>query len=167
MEDTFQSTHRPHSILSFRMRRLFVASVLAAGLAGVVANGVAHGAQPSEGVRRRKTMGFGPHLPHAVFNSEPVQALRFDGVSTDPYVVAEEFVAILTSNARSPGSSFYVRDDSYTDKKTGITHVFVRQLMYGVEVADGDINLNIKDGIVLSYGDSVRVPPGRVSICGR
>ena len=57
--------------------------------------------------------------------------------------------------SEAPGSDFYVRDDSYTDKNTGVTHVYLRQTVYGVEVADGDMNVNVKDGRVLSYGDSV------------
>ena len=147
------------------MRRLLVASVLAAGLAGVLAHS---GGNEHAAVRRRKTMGFGPHLPHAVFNSEPAQpTLNFLGAPSDPYTVAKEFVTALIAESGIPGSSFYVRDDSYTDKNTGITHVHVRQTMYGFEVADGDMNINIKDGKVLSYGDSVRDPFIRGNICGR
>ncbi|KAF7795913.1 hypothetical protein EIP86_007080 [Pleurotus ostreatoroseus] len=134
------------------MRRLFVASVLAAGLAGALAvsNGYA-GAEP----RRRKTMGFGPELPHSVFATGDVASVSsFSTDASCPFAVAKQFVTQLTADARSPGASFYIRDDSYTDKRTGITHIYVRQLMYGIEVADADINLNIKDGRVLSYGDS-------------
>ncbi|PSR71357.1 hypothetical protein PHLCEN_2v12769 [Hermanssonia centrifuga] len=100
-------------------------------------------------------MGFGPELPHAVFSTGDVTpVMSFMSSETDPKEVAAQFAAQLTSNARSAGSSFYVRDDSYTDKNSGITHVYIRQLLYGVEVADGDINVNVKDGRVLSYGDS-------------
>lgn len=35
-----------------------------------------------------------------------------------------------------------------------MSHVYVKQLVNGLEVADGNINLNIKDGMVISYGDS-------------
>ncbi len=135
------------------MRRLFVASVVATGLAGVLAHSHGNG---NTHPRRRKTMGFGPELPHAVFSTGDVTpVMSFMSSETDPKEVAAQFAAQLTSNARSPGSSFYVRDDSYTDKNSGITHVYIRQLLYGVEVADGDINVNVKDGRGLSYGDSV------------
>jgi len=44
---------------------------------------------------------------------------------------------------------------SYTDFRTGLTHVYVRQLIHGLEVSDGDINLNIDStGRVLSWGNS-------------
>ena len=51
--------------------------------------------------------------------------------------------------------NYYIRKDSYTDTKSGISHIYIRQLVDGLEVADGDINLNIRDGKVLSYGNSV------------
>jgi hypothetical protein len=35
------------------------------------------------------------------------------------------------------------------DEWTGVTHVYVRQLVNGLEVADGNINLNIRDGNVI------------------
>ena len=61
----------------------------------------------------------------------------------------------LLGNQLSGSSSYYIRDDSYTDSNTGVTHVYARQTVNGLEVADGHINLNIKDGLVLSYGNSV------------
>jgi hypothetical protein len=42
--------------------------------------------------------------------------------------------------------------DSYTDKNTGVTHIYVRQLVNGLEVTDGDMNINIKDGVVWDLG---------------
>lgn len=112
-------------------------------------------------VHRRKTMGFAPDLHHAVYltNEAVNQGYKhgFAPSSTprDAFDVAEEYVQVLTSlDGRPSGASFFIRDDSYTDKNTGITHVYVRQLMNGTEIANGDMNLNIKDGEVLSYGDS-------------
>lgn len=44
---------------------------------------------------------------------------------------------------------------SYTDTNTGVTHVYVRQLLHGLEVSDGDINLNVDaTGRILSWGNS-------------
>jgi extracellular elastinolytic metalloproteinase len=75
--------------------------------------------------------------------------------SRDPYKVAEAFLKLY--RAPYPTRSFVIRKDSYTDEKTGVTHIFARQLVGAAEVADGDINLNIRDGWVLSYGNSVSV----------
>lgn len=130
------------------VRRLLVASVVAAGLAGTLAHSTPE-------LRRRKTLGFGPTLPHAVFGSGDAIPLAQTFGKTDPFDVAKQFATVLTAESASPASSFYVRDDSYTDKNTGVTHVYLRQTMFGMEVADGDINVNVKDGRVLSYGDSV------------
>lgn len=50
---------------------------------------------------------------------------------------------------------------TYTDTRTGITHIYAKQLLNGLEVSDGDINLNIdRDGKVLSWGNSFH--PGQV-----
>ncbi|KAI0694057.1 Fungalysin metallopeptidase-domain-containing protein [Cytidiella melzeri] len=132
------------------LRRLLVASVAAAGLAGAFA----HSSTPE--LRRRKTMGFGPTLPHSVFTTgHRSPMLAFRSISDrDPLEVAKEVAETLTSGVVAAGSSFYIRDDSYTDKNTGVTHVYLRQTLYGIEIADGDLNVNVKDGHVLSYGDS-------------
>lgn len=137
------------------MRHLFVASVLFATLAGGV---YGHGRDSSTPLRRRKTLSFGPENPHAVFKSNPYQ-IQTTGLSplssaTDPYDVARLFVSDVLSVSND---SWKIRKDSYTDESTGITHIYVRQVVSGLEVVDGDMNLNIKDGRVLSYGNSVSV----------
>jgi extracellular elastinolytic metalloproteinase len=97
----------------------------------------------------RKSLNFGPRHPTARYVTEP-QLTSTLVASRDPYDVAKSFLSAYTA------SDYYIRDDSYTDRNTGVTHVYVRQKVDGLEVADGDINLNIRDGRVLSYGDSVR-----------
>jgi extracellular elastinolytic metalloproteinase len=134
------------------LRRLLVASVAAAGLAGALA----HSTNPE--LRRRKTLGFGPILPHSVFatgDTTPVLGFQSLSATEDPFDVAKQFADQLTAGAVTRGSSYYVRDDSYTDQNTGVSHVYLRQTLYGIEIADGDLNVNVKDGRILSYGDSV------------
>jgi extracellular elastinolytic metalloproteinase len=75
---------------------------------------------------------------------------------SDPFEVARLFVEDILGNQLSESNSYKIRKDSYTDSTTGITHVYVRQIINGLEVSDGDMNINIKDGMVLSYGNSVR-----------
>lgn len=147
------------------MRRLLVASVLAAGLAGTLASS----AHPPVGPRR-KSMGFGPDLPHAVFRTDVPEPF-WTQHNASPFGLALSFANNLLSSsaAHDPdfasASQFIVRSDSYTDSNTGISHVYLKQVVAGIEVADGDVNVNIKNGRVLSYGSSV----GRVylvcSIC--
>ena len=112
---------------------------------------------------RRKSLGFGPEHPHAVFRASPYQ-IQTNGFtptdpSMDPLDVARIFVDDVLSTQSAHGLSYKIRKDSYTDKNTGVTHVYVRQLVNGLEVTDGDMNINIKDGVVLSYGTSVCLQP--------
>ncbi|OJA08451.1 hypothetical protein AZE42_05047 [Rhizopogon vesiculosus] len=108
--------------------------------------------------QRRKSLSFGPVLPHARFDTsaqQPVPDSLFTTharVPVDPLEVAKSF---LDSHVDlDNGVSYVIRGDSYTDKATGVTHVYARQIIQGVHVADANINLNIKDGVVLSFGDS-------------
>ncbi|KIO00347.1 hypothetical protein M404DRAFT_16393 [Pisolithus tinctorius Marx 270] len=121
-------------------------------LAGLAAHAIAHSnppplAQP----QRRKTLGFGPVLPHARFETLPPSASGFAPV--DPFHVARDFLDQFADSAL--GRAYAIRSDSYTDRNTGVTHVYARQIIGGIEVADAHINLNIKDGRILSFGDSV------------
>lgn len=147
------------------MRCLFAASLVVATLAGHV-YGHRHAA-PSpydDGpVKRRKTLGFGPDHPHAVFHSSPYQ-IQTNGFTPSessmcPIEVAHLFIQDVL---QKKGASYKIRKDSYTDKNTGVTHVYVRQVVNGLEVADGDMNINVKDGVVLSYGNSFYSGPAPV-----
>jgi extracellular elastinolytic metalloproteinase len=55
--------------------------------------------------------------------------------------------------------SYRLREDSYRDPTTSVWHLYYRQVFIGgaLEVSDGDINLNVLNGQVISYGDSVSV----------
>jgi len=122
-------------------------------LAGLSATSVAaHGS-----VKPRKSLGFGPVHPHAVFRSNPLDIHQSFGISQtkDPLQLAQSFAKGLTPPYLEGASTFVLRKDSYTDKNTGVTHAYLRQFINGLEVADGDLNVNIKEGIVLSYGNSV------------
>lgn len=49
---------------------------------------------------------------------------------------------------------------SYTDPRTLITHVYATQLIDGLEVGDGNINVNIdRDGNVISVSRVTPPPP--------
>ncbi|KAI0288984.1 extracellular elastinolytic metallo proteinase [Russula brevipes] len=119
-------------------------------LVGLVGSTLAHDGH----ITRRKTMGFGPVHPHAKFHTSPLSTARPPFFSPDPYEVARSLVSAVLRDQLSVENDFALRKDSYTDKATGVTHVFFRQMINGIEVADGDINVNVKDGAVISYGDS-------------
>ncbi|KAJ7164487.1 Fungalysin metallopeptidase-domain-containing protein [Mycena filopes] len=73
---------------------------------------------------------------------------------SDPIQVARIFVEDILGNQLSESNSYQIRNDSYTDSNTGITHVYVRQIVNSLGVSDGDMNINVKDGLILSYGNS-------------
>ncbi|KIK16707.1 hypothetical protein PISMIDRAFT_30866 [Pisolithus microcarpus 441] len=125
-------------------------------LAGLAAHAIAHSTPPPLG-QRRKTLGFGPVLPHARFETLPPSTAGFAPV--DPFHAARDFLDQFADPAL--GRAYAIRSDSYTDRNTGVTHVYARQIIGGIEVADAHINLNIKDGRVLSFGDSVHMDPRR------
>ena len=111
---------------------------------------IAH-SQHTHGFSRRKTLHFGPPNP-SVFKTNPAEipsVASFGVSSDDPFDVANAFLHTLLDNDDliPDGSSYVIRSDSYTDDNTGVTHVYARQLVEGVPVQDGDINLNIKDGV--------------------
>ncbi|THH08280.1 hypothetical protein EW145_g2816 [Phellinidium pouzarii] len=135
---------------------------ISASLVFLAVTGALAQVQPTQRLaegRVRKSLGFGPDIPHAVFKTSPEHiALDFNAqsVSKEPFKVATAFVERLLANNGQLGelSSYEIRDDSYTDDNTGVTHVYFRQLVNFLEVADGLINVNVKDGVILSYGDS-------------
>lgn len=114
-------------------------------------------AHSEQALPRRKSLGFGPTLPHATFTTSPPAHLTISSsfASSDPFDVARSFLNNLLSDLDSEHTNYVIREDSYTDTRNGVTHVYANQYVNGLEVTDGRININIKDGKVLSYGDSV------------
>ncbi|KAI9447207.1 extracellular elastinolytic metallo proteinase [Lactarius psammicola] len=127
-----------------------LSSTTSLALVGLAGSALAHEGPTS----RRKTMGFGPVHPHAKFHSSPASFTKASVFTSDPYEIARSFVAELLQDQLSAENEFALRKDSYTDSATGVTHVYFRQMVNGLEVADGDISVNVKGGTVISYGDS-------------
>lgn len=141
--------------------RLITTTALFAGLASYT---LAHSGSSAG---RRKTLGFGPVLPHAKFQTGAIFVSDAFTASKEPFEVATTFVRGILGDQLTEGNGFVLRKDSYTDKATGVTHAYFRQLINGVEVADGDMNVNVRDGNVISYGNSFyqgAVPDGFVSV---
>lgn len=123
--------------------------------------------------RHRRTMSFGPELPSAIFRTVVPDDLQPSHIFSSarsrkvphPFDVAREFAKKIIPQAAlvevddefTDVTSFYVRNDSYIDRQTGIAHVYVRQQVHDTEIVNGGININIdiEDGRILSYGASV------------
>ncbi|KNE65472.1 hypothetical protein, variant [Allomyces macrogynus ATCC 38327] len=90
-----------------------------------------------------------PAIAHKSFiKVAPVESLVAGGGNTDPKAVASAF---LTTQLHFPPSEFVIKDA--VPVSAGLTAVYARQLVNGLEVVNGDINLNVKNGQVISYGD--------------
>ncbi|QRV95469.1 extracellular metalloproteinase MEP [Ceratobasidium sp. AG-Ba] len=103
-------------------------------------------------VGARKSVSFRQPLLNTQFVTNPPSISDHTPGDTSPHDIAHRFIKEHISDA---AFEYYIRDDSYTDQNTGISHVYIRQLVNGLEVSDGDMNLNIRDGQVLSYGSSI------------
>jgi extracellular elastinolytic metalloproteinase len=86
--------------------------------------------------------------------------------NSNPYSVARIFITALLKDQPPEYKSFALRKDSYTDKATGITHVLYRQLFKDIQVLNGDISVSVKDGAVISHGDTVSVVGGPPPLAG-
>jgi len=54
---------------------------------------------------------------------------------------------------KSSDVSDFIITDQYSSESTGIVHVYVRQLIDGIEVINGNANFNIINGEVFSWGN--------------
>ncbi|KAG9008698.1 Fungalysin/Thermolysin Extracellular metalloproteinase 5 [Tulasnella sp. JGI-2019a] len=122
----------------------------ALALSALAATSIAH-------TPARKSLSFGPKHEHAKFSTTPEVVEGSSFSQQDGQSIAKDYVRNVLGH---PEGTYVVREDSYKDSVTGVEHVYLRQILYGVEVADGDINLNILNGKVISFGDSFyRGPP--------
>ncbi|ORX91540.1 hypothetical protein K493DRAFT_325562 [Basidiobolus meristosporus CBS 931.73] len=69
----------------------------------------------------------------------------------EPSNVVKKFI----QDTLSLKESDYVVKNMYQSEHNGATHVYLRQIVHGLEVVNGDMNINLdKYGRVVSYGDS-------------
>ncbi|KNE65510.1 hypothetical protein AMAG_11128 [Allomyces macrogynus ATCC 38327] len=60
--------------------------------------------------------------------------------------------AYLTETLGFPSSEFVIKNMVVTS--SGMTAVYARQLVHGLEVVNADVNINIKNGQIVAFGDS-------------
>lgn len=153
------------SLLAFALVAICLPSLTVSGRALHNSEGSNKSFRSEEPVgERRKTLGFGPSLPHATFVTDQAiidSVLPFSAIesSNDPFVTAAQFARALSggNNDLQSNSEVILRKDSYTDPVTGLTHAFFRQRAYGKDIVDGHLAVNVHRGRVVSFSDSVRV----------
>ncbi|WWC68087.1 uncharacterized protein I206_102006 [Kwoniella pini CBS 10737] len=105
-------------------------------------------------VRERKSLSFGPvhkHHSYQIIDESPLAPSLLD----DPVDIKDVARRFIEERFGLEGESFYIREDSHTDASTGLTRIFAKQLINGLEVSDGDLNVNIdSNGRVASWGNS-------------
>lgn len=116
----------------------------------------------------RKSLRFQPILPHATFvTSLPPHLINStfkpSSFDSEPFVIARGFLNVLLQDIDTESNTSYeIRNDSYTDTRTGVTHVYAKQIVHDLEVSNGLININVFRGEVISYGDSVSHSDGSI-----
>ncbi|KAG0286115.1 Fungalysin/Thermolysin Extracellular metalloproteinase 5 [Linnemannia gamsii] len=118
---------------------------------------VALASAASVSAHRSHVQPFGPDLAHQEYSSTsspsssfaPLTTAFFSGSASNPAKAATDFVEQRLT------SSDYIVKNAYTSKHNGVTHVYFRQVIDGLEVVNGDINVNVdRDGNVISFGNS-------------
>ncbi|KAJ1979076.1 hypothetical protein H4R35_001660 [Dimargaris xerosporica] len=93
---------------------------------------------------------FGPDLKFRHFDT----TIQETGIATDtndPLAIAQTFV----QNKFGLEPSDYVVRDYYQTTSPPMHHIYLRQKMSGLEVANADMNINIdRDGRIISYGST-------------
>ncbi|KAJ3357214.1 Fungalysin/Thermolysin Extracellular metalloproteinase 5 [Allomyces javanicus] len=87
-----------------------------------------------------------PAISHNVYTTS-VPVKEADG-PTDPKAAVTAF---LTKELKFPSTEFIIKD--IVPVSNGVFAVYARQVINGLEVVNGDINVNVKNGQVISYGD--------------
>ncbi|KAL1914963.1 uncharacterized protein VTP21DRAFT_7668 [Calcarisporiella thermophila] len=110
-------------------------------------------AKPSEGSKRLRIQPFGPDISDSqtyIVDSSSIPQADLSGFSRKkPLDIARDFAKSHLTN-----SDFVVKN-SYKSDLNGVTHVYLRQVVEGLEVINGDINVNVDaKGNIVSYGNS-------------
>ena len=175
--ENFTTTGRASSVrnpLSFRRLAISVLAVCASVTHQVTSAHRIHRTNFAPSAIQRFEHGFHPRS-YAVgdpLRDHSAQALSTSTPSTagfpyltiaskkDPVKMATEF--LVTRLGYLAETDFIVKD-SYTDIHNGATHVYLKQIVHGREVTNGDANVNVdRFGRVVSYGTSFfkgAVPP--------
>lgn len=105
-------------------------------------------------LRPHQVRSFGPEVQrtfesYPVVDNSPWSVTSF-GYVGDPVTIAEQFV----KSKLAEDEEYYI-ESAYTSDLTGVTHVYMRQRVDGLDVVNGRINVHIdKQGQVVAYGNS-------------
>ncbi|CAG8615877.1 35644_t:CDS:1, partial [Racocetra persica] len=117
--------------------------------------GHAHVDSP-RGVEPARRINFGPELNHRTFSAPSIKKF---GTFTAPDDADPKEIAIKFVKSKLHPKADFVIKDIYKSDHNGVTHVYFKQVVNGLYVTNGDINVNIDQfGRIISYGDSFIKP---------
>lgn len=96
---------------------------------------------------------FGPEVPFKEYNSLNYAQRQKDYASLTMTQQPEDIALAFAESELT--KSDYIVTSAYKSDLNGVTHVYLRQIVNGLEVINGDINVNVdRFGDVISYGNS-------------
>jgi extracellular elastinolytic metalloproteinase len=129
------------------------AVLLLVGASSALGAVVSHGDLARKQYHKGLSRSFGPEVPYREYTT-PTWQQRQKDYSTFTISNNAEDIAIAFAEAELTSSEFIVQS-SYKSDLNGVTHVYLRQKVNGLEVLNGDININVdRFGQIISYGDS-------------
>lgn len=89
----------------------------------------------------RKSLGFGPrHAHHKYISNRYTSKVFAKSISTENlYQIALDLA--VNVSGKQDGVDYFVRSDSYNDPTSGLTFIYVKQTIHGLQVEDGDMNV--------------------------
>jgi len=94
---------------------------------------------------------FGAGVTNSIYSTKTIPRASTDFAPQSPRDVALAFAKKQFKLKEGD----YVVKRAYQTAHSGVTHVYLRQLLQGTEVVNGDMNINVdKAGNILSYGSS-------------
>lgn len=111
----------------------------------------------SVNTKKTNTLSFGPVLPHATFshplpstNYAPLTGYLSEASVLDPLTVAFNYLNSIGISRKQ-----LALKDSYKTNENGVWHGYFRQVINGLEVLNGDLNVNVdRLGRVIAVGNS-------------
>jgi len=94
--------------------------------------------------------GFGAAVTNSVYSSQTIPR-----ASTELVQSPRDTALSFAKKQFNLKEGDFVVKRAYQTAHNGVTHVYLRQILQGTEVANGDMNINVdKNGNILSYGSS-------------
>lgn len=98
-------------------------------------------ALPKHEVKGRKSLGFGPLHSYSKFTSNEYKSV-FSAKVLSKYELHSKALELAEELAgKQNGVGYFVRSDSYYDSTSGLTYVYIKQTVNGLQVENGDMNV--------------------------